>query len=310
MTFNPADLVEVQRDVKALIHIPFNALGILGDTDHADGGTSYHLGRNQLRDDAYSLTQSNRDKHASNAASAFDLGNEWRFEAANDTAAKKRAQKAFLRFNHLYVAALKAKVPGTEDIREIIYTPDGDEVKTFDVLKIRSGGDLNHRTHTHTSFFRDSEGRRDGAYRKLMLRLLRQAISEEGDFMATVRQQDWDALVWRVEGLAAGRPAVAGGPTKKTPIGTTTRLEALAHKLEAVSKAVAAVAPDVEKRLQDEFKRIDADQDATLAGIKEVAADVSLDARLRTLLDRHASGELDADTVVSQLHDLLTAPTA
>ncbi|MEV4535237.1 hypothetical protein AB0J82_15540 [Asanoa sp. NPDC049518] len=310
MTFNPADLVEVQRDVKALVHIPFNALGILGDTDHADGGTSYHLGRDQLRDDAYSVTQSRRDKHPTNAASAFDLGNEWRFEAANDAAAKKRAQKAFLRFNHLYVAALKAKAPGTEDIREIIYTPDGDEVKTFDVLQIRSGGDLNHRTHTHTSFFRDSEGRRDGAYRKLLLRLINQAISEEGDFMATVRQKDWDALIWRVEGLAAGRSKVAGGPTKKAAIGVTTRLEALALKLEAVSRAVASVAPDVERRLQDDFKRIDADQDATLATIEDIAADVSLDGRLRTLLDQHASGEIDADTVVTQMHDLLTGPTA
>lgn len=311
MTFNPPDLVKVQREVKAIINIPFAALGILGDTDHAEGGDSYHLGKNQLRSNAsYSVTESRRDKHPTNAASAFDLGGGWRFEAAHDAAAKKRAQKAFLRFNHLYVAALKAKERGTEDIREIIYTPDGTVVKRFDVLGIRDSGDDRHLTHTHTSFFRDSEGRRDGAYRTLLLRLIHQAISEKSDFMATVKQQDWDALIWRVEGLAAGRTAVAGGPTKRATIGLTTRLDTVARKLDAVSQAVTSLAPDVERRLKDEFKRIDDDQAAALAAVATIAADLSLDGTLRALLDRHASGELDSDAVVRQLHDALTAPTA
>ena len=310
MTFNPPDLVAVQGDVQALIHISFGSLGILGDTDHVEGGDSYHLGKDQLSAHAsYSRTESPRDKHPTNAASAFDIGNGWRLGGASDTAAKKLAQKAFLRFNGIYVAALKAKVNGTEDIREIIYTPEGKTVKRLDVLGIRTTGDDRHLTHTHTSFFRDSEGRRAGAYRTLLLGLIRQAISEEDDFMATVRQQDWDALIWRVEGLAAGREKAAGGPTKGTPIGLVVRLEAVERKLDAVSQAVADVGPGVAAKLRDEFKKIDDDQAATLKAVQDVATDVSVDAALQDLLDRHAAGALDADAVVRRMHDLLAGPT-
>jgi hypothetical protein len=311
VTFNPADLVAVQADVRALVHIPLKALGILGDTDHVEGGDSYHLGANQLSADAsYSHTESPRDRHPTNAASAFDIGNGWRLGPVQDAAAKKRAQKAFLRFNHLYVAALKNRTRGTEDIREIIYTPDGDEIKRLDVLGIRSTGDDRHRTHTHTSFFRDSEGRRAGAYRTLLLELVQQAISEEDDFMATVRQQDWDALIWRVEGLAAGREAAAGGPTKGKPIGLTKRLDGVEKKLDVVSRAITAVAPNVAATLRDELQKIDEDQAKTLAAVQDVAADVSLDSALRDLLDQHANGSLDAEQVVRRMHDLLTGPTA
>jgi hypothetical protein len=310
VTFNPPDLVAVQGDVKALIHIALGSLGILGDTDHVEGGDSYHLGKDQLRADAsYSRTESPRDKHPTNAASAFDIGDEWRLGAVNDAAAKKRAQKAFLRFNNIYVAALKAKAGGTADIREIIYTPEGTTVKRLDVLGIRTTGDDRHLTHTHTSFFRDSEGRRAGAYRTLLLGLIRQAISEEDGFMATVRQQDWDALIWRVEGLAAGRDKAAGGPTKGKPIGLTVRLETVERKLDAVSQAVADVGPGVAAKLRDQFKKIDDDQAATLKVIQDVATDVSVDAALRDLLDQHSTGALDADAVVQRMHDLLTGPT-
>jgi hypothetical protein len=310
VTFNPSDLVAVQGDVQSLIHIPLNSLGILGDTDHVEGGDSYHLGKDQLSAHAsYSRTESSRDNHPSNAASAFDIGNGWRLGDASDKAAKLAAEQAFLRFNSIYVAALKAKVEGTEDIREIIYTPEGATVKRLDVLGIRTTGDDRHLTHTHTSFFRDSEGRRAGTYRTLLLGLIRQAISEEDDFMATVRQQDWDALIWRVEGLAAGRDTAAGGPTKGTPIGLVVRLEAVERKLDAVSQAVADVGPGVAAKLRDQFQKIDEDQAATLKAVQDVATDVSLDAALRDLLDRHAAGTLDADAVVRRMHDLLTGPT-
>jgi hypothetical protein len=310
VTFNPPDLVAVQGDVQALINIPLNSLGILGDTDHVDGGDSYHLGKDQLSAHAsYSLTESPRDRHPTNAASAFDIGNAWRLGATNDAAAKALAQNAFLRFNRIYVAALKANVEGSEDIREIIYTPDGTTVKRLDVLGIRTTGDDKHLTHTHTSFFRDSEGRHAGAYRTLLLSLIGQAISEEDDFMATVRQQDWDALIWRVEGLAAGRDTAAGGPTKGTPIGLVVRLEAVERKLDAVSQAVTEVGPEVAVKLRDQFKKIDDDQAATLEAVQNVATDVSLDAALRELLDRHATGALDAEAVVRRMHDLLTGPT-
>jgi hypothetical protein len=127
--------------------------------------------------------------------------------------------------------------------------------------------------------------------------------------MATVRQQDWDALIWRVEGLAAGREKAAGGPIKGKPIGLTVRLEAVERKLDAVSQAVADVSPAVAAKLRDQLKKIDHDQATTLDAVQGVAVDVSVDAALRDLLDQHANGALDSDAVVQRMHDLLTAPT-
>jgi hypothetical protein len=310
VTFDPPDLKSVRTDVEAIIRIPLDALGISGDTNHVEGGDSYHLGANQLRDNAsYSRRESDRDHHPSNAASAFDLGDGWRHGLDLSHESKDRARQTFLRFNRLYVAALKAREPGTEDIREIIYTVDGTTVERADVLGKRHGGPDSHLTHTHTSFFRDSEGRRDGAFRTLLLRLINQAISEE-DFMATVRQSDWDALIWRVEALASGRTTAAGGPIAGAPIGLTVRLGTVEQKLEAVSRAVAAVGSDVAKKLSDEFTQIDKAQAETLAAVKDVSGDLNLDESLRAVLEQHASGALSADQVVQKVHDLLSAPTA
>jgi hypothetical protein len=308
MTFSPADLVSVQRAVHALIRIPFNDLGIKGDAEHADGGDSYHLGADQLRRGAhYSRGESARDRHPSNAASAFDLGDGWQLGLGPDEHADEVAQKAFLRFNQLYVAALNTRVPGTEDIREIIYTTDGTEIKRADVLGVRESGGISHRHHTHTSFFRDSEGRRDGAYRTLLMNLIQQAISEQGGFMATVNQNDWEALIWRVEALAAGRTTAAGGPISGQPIGLTVQLASVQQKLESLSRAITTVGPDVAERLQDEFDRIDEDQARTLAAVNHFAEGVSLETALRDLLGQHASGNLNADEAVAQMRDLLAA---
>ncbi|WP_037684611.1 hypothetical protein, partial [Streptomyces griseus] len=49
-----------------------------------------------------------------------------------------------------------AGAPDTRDIREIIYSPDGQTVKRWDRLGKRSTGDSSHLWHTHFSFFRDS----------------------------------------------------------------------------------------------------------------------------------------------------------
>jgi hypothetical protein len=305
VTFDPPDLVAVRKDIEAIIRIPLNSLGISGDTEHVEGGDSYHLGADQLRSNAgYSVRESSRDKHPTKAASAFDLGDGWAHEALHGDARRR----AFLRFNRLYVAALRQRVDGTEDIREIIYTVDGETVERVDVLGIRHGGDDNHLTHTHTSFFRDSQGRRDGAYRTLLVRLVNQAIFEE-DFMATVRQTDWDALIWRVEALAAGRTTAAGGPVAGKPIGLTVRLGTVEQKLEAMSRAVAAVGSDVAKKLSDEFARIDKVQAATLDAVKDVNADLSLDETLRNLLDEHSSGAVTPEQFIQKVRDLLSAPT-
>ena len=125
-------------------------LGIVGDAPHVSGGVSYHLGKDQLRTDAYSI-QTVRDKAGlTNAASAIDLG-------------RLGGSIVGLRKFSDWLARLCVKnQPGTRDIREVIYSPDGKMVLGFkdgiDFL-IPGYGDNSHLTHTHISFYRDSEFR-------------------------------------------------------------------------------------------------------------------------------------------------------
>ena len=55
------------------------------------------------------------------------------------------------------VGQCAAKTSDCRDIREVIYSPDGKTVKRWDALGIRSTGDTSHLSHTHISWFRDSE---------------------------------------------------------------------------------------------------------------------------------------------------------
>ena len=132
-------------------------LGIVGNTAHTVG---YHLGRDRiydaggpgLGDQDYSV-QRPRDKEGlTNAASAIDLG---RIDGE---------LRKLQRFSRWLVEQCLLKKPGTQDIREVIYSPDGQLVLRFsqpdDAIYTGPGnGDSGHRTHTHISYFRDSEDR-------------------------------------------------------------------------------------------------------------------------------------------------------
>lgn len=128
-------------------------LGIVGDTAHAEGGDSYHLGADQIRAYAgrarYSVDESARDKAGlTNDACALDVG--W-FEARVDGKVHNLRS-----FSIWLVAQCKANTADTRDIREIIYSPDGKTVKRWDRLGRRTTGDSSHRWHTHGSYFRDA----------------------------------------------------------------------------------------------------------------------------------------------------------
>jgi hypothetical protein len=142
------------------------SLGIVGNAVHCKG---YHLGRDRIfgacacrpknicqpglgsRD--YSA-QTARDRAGlSNAASAIDLG-------------RLGGSLANLRdFSSWLVERCRTNQPGTADFREIIYSPDGSTVLRWDrerghASAPRPGeGDDSHLTHTHISFYRDSEDR-------------------------------------------------------------------------------------------------------------------------------------------------------
>jgi len=146
LTFAPADLLEIRSYLRGVSSLSLGSLGIVGDGNHTSG---YHEGADNLagRKD-YSVRESPRDAHPTNAASALDISLSWPL-----------AHELTL----WLVAQCAAGAPDTSDIREIIYTPDRKTVKRWDRLKVRSGGDSSHLQHTHISFFRDSEGRRSTA---------------------------------------------------------------------------------------------------------------------------------------------------
>jgi hypothetical protein len=147
MTYAPDTIKAAQAYLKAQTGLPWAALGIIGDDDH-DGG--YHCGWDRRDTDAdgnvddYSWEESTRDSgHKTDAASALDVGN-W---------------SGLRAFSLWLVQQCKAGAPGTKDIREVIYSPDGHTVKRWDRLGKRTSGDTSHRSHTHISYHRDAEGR-------------------------------------------------------------------------------------------------------------------------------------------------------
>lgn len=147
MSYAPDTILLARRLIQGVVPSLSNVkLGIVGDDEHAKSGTGYHLGKDALKATAYSIVESARDRSGlTNAASALDVG--W-FTLRG---------KNLRDFSKWLVAECAAGAPDTLDIREVIYSPDGKTVKRWDRLKIRSTGDDSHLTHTHISWFRDSE---------------------------------------------------------------------------------------------------------------------------------------------------------
>jgi hypothetical protein len=150
VTFNPATLKALGAYWVAQGGVN---LGVVGDTGHVSRGVSYHLGEDQLTATAYSR-QTARDKAGlSNAASAIDLGK------LDGSLANLRA------FSKYLVAQARTNKPGTSDMREIIYSPDGATVLRWDrqrgYASAPQGGEADdtHLTHTHISWYRDAEHR-------------------------------------------------------------------------------------------------------------------------------------------------------
>lgn len=146
MTYAPMTLLELAAYWKRQGGVN---LGIVGDTDHATKGVSYHLGKDQLRAGAYSATTPRDKAGLTNAASAIDLG---------------RLLGSYLQLQAFSMWLAKrclAGTPDTNDVREVIFA-NGNRVMGYkdgvDHL-IPDYGDNSHLTHTHVSYYRDSEHR-------------------------------------------------------------------------------------------------------------------------------------------------------
>ncbi len=275
MTFNPQNLL----DVRALLHehlgIPLNALGIQGDTDHAENGDSYHPGRNQLISGSYSVVESSRDRNGlTDAAAALDIGT-FSKQVAGRTH-NLRTMSAWL------VEQAKAQTADTQAIREIIYSLDGDEVKRWDRLKIRDTGDDRHRTHTHVSYFRDTE---HIDKKPLYLRYLIAIGLIEGDEMPDPLRKDNDfrALIERSAAFWTGDAVVENDVS-----GHPFRLAATAADIAALRKDMIAVKANL----------------ATLAGRDLVDEQEIAQAVLTGL------GQRDPKTIAATLRTVLTPEQA
>jgi hypothetical protein len=150
VSYAPDALLDARHYLQTKTGLPDNALGIVADQNH-DGG--YHCGwdRRRIRNgqlDDYSWEDAARDfNHKSNAAAALDIGN---FDRLRELSIWLVQQ---CEMNRVDPNVNK----DCASIRSIIYSPDGETVVRWDRLRIRSGGDSSHRTHTHISYFRDTE---------------------------------------------------------------------------------------------------------------------------------------------------------
>ena len=142
------------------------SLGIVGNAVHCKG---YHLGKDRiygscacrpknicvpgLADRDYSVMTARDKRGLSNAASAIDLGR------------LGGSLRNLYKFSEWLVEQCQANADGTSDLREVIYSPDGTSVLRWDRERgywsaPRPGeADASHLTHTHLSYYRDSENR-------------------------------------------------------------------------------------------------------------------------------------------------------
>lgn len=154
MTYAPARLLALRNYLMPRTGLSAGNLGIVGDAAHAVRAT-YHNGRDRFAASGLDTCAENytictaRDRAGlTNAAAAMDIGN----------------HPDLRKLSRWLVARCRENAPGTRDIREVIYSPNGVQVLRWD----RERGvqslpvaepqlDPSHRWHTHVSWYRDSE---------------------------------------------------------------------------------------------------------------------------------------------------------
>lgn len=153
MTVAPATLRELEAYWKAQGGV---SLGIVGDAAHR-ARPSYHNGQDVINANGWTSVQDysirrprDQEPHLTNAAAAIDLG-------------KLNGRYSDLRkFSDWLARRCIDGEPGTSDVLEVIYSPDGVRVlgyKNGINYLIPNYGDQSHLYHTHISFGRDSEKR-------------------------------------------------------------------------------------------------------------------------------------------------------
>ncbi|MGW3608931.1 hypothetical protein ACWD6N_03430 [Micromonospora sp. NPDC005163] len=250
--------------------------GIVPDPLHRGG---YHCGSDRTVTNDYSVVESPRDKAGlTDYASALDVGG-FSVTAGGRT-------HTLSSFSLWCVGQCVANAADTRDIREIIYSPDGNTVKRWDRLGKRSSGDSSHRWHTHFSFHRDAiKAGRD------LTPLFRRYLTTIGLLEDDVSAED---LLF---------PKLIENPITKTKVSVATFLVSInseAYRGRLLDEAILAAVKGVDTK-------------AILARIEQVAtAEVARDqvaaaerAELAELVRQGNSGELDAAEVVRLIGEKL-----
>jgi hypothetical protein len=239
MTFAPPTILAV----RALLmqddsDLSMWELGIVGGPSHVRQATSYHLGRDQLdmSKNPYSARTARDLAGLSNAASALDIDDDWDF---------------LRQFSVWLVQECQNRVSDTLDIREVIYSPDGVQVLRWD--RERGGGpfpdsDTSHRTHTHISWYRDSEFRdKTGPFKRFL----------QGVEMADI---DMQYLAPRVEAITYLYDNIRVGPETGTPVPVVELLKELTVPqpapvdIPALVEALKPVIRDIVREELDDTK--------------------------------------------------------
>lgn len=234
MTFAPATLLAARDYLKGQDgDLDNSEVGIVGGPAHVRQGTSYHLGRDDLimSKNPYSARTARDRAGLSNAASALDI---------DDDLDELRALSLWL-VQQCQLGAVDAL-----DIREIIFSPNGFNVLRYDRERGQGSSpipddDLSHRTHTHVSYYRDSEFRdKVGLYRRFfeggaMTQPNRYEINSDQYWWETTREQDPIKGIVQEDGSSP--------PVTNLPLQRARRIEA---KLDALlAKPPGAVDPEI-----------------------------------------------------------------
>jgi hypothetical protein len=194
------------RDYLISQGIPGNSIGIVGDKSHRSSG-GYHVGNDvlamigKLHTD-YSKRQTDKDRPGSNAAMALDIGG--------------LSGRALSDLTNWIIAQCKAGTHDTRNIREVIgrKSPSGG-VTRYDALGIldEDSGSADHATHTHISYYRDSEG---GDKTSLFRRYYEPATTSPPPAQPAEIDEEDDSMlitfIYEAEGAARwGKGVVSGG---------------------------------------------------------------------------------------------------
>jgi hypothetical protein len=263
MTFAPPSLLAVRRVLRGEdADLSDDEVGIVGGPSHVAAGTSYHLGKDQLvmSRNPYSARTARDKAGLSNAASGLDI---------DDDLDELRELSVWL------VRQCRADTPDTRDIREIIYSPDGVTVLRWDrergvTSQPFPDSDLSHRTHTHVSWYRDSElNDRAAPFRRFF---------EGDDDMNEAQAQELhnlhETVKWEIRNWTAGT-LQAVGRMEKVLAAVAAKVDIDPDELDQIRAAASAgaeagVAKGAEELAAALAPLLDLDEEAVKAALREV----------------------------------------